>query len=122
MTAGTLLLVTLYLLLPHLPSVGAVAAGFFFVFIVAGISFPLMMGSLVSLSPTIRGTITSLSNSVMYAAATVGSWFAGSLYAGFNGFAAVSLFTALCLALSLVTFLFSGVLAVQPKESRKLAS
>jgi len=49
-----------------------------------GILFPLMMGLLTSLNPTIRGTISSLANSVMYAAATLGSWIAGLLYAAFH--------------------------------------
>ncbi|MNG08950.1 hypothetical protein D3C84_923430 [compost metagenome] len=71
-----------------------------------------MMGLLTSLNPAIRGTISSLSNSVMYAAATIGSALAGSLYVMFNGFSAIGVFTALCFAGALLTFILSGVLTV----------
>ncbi|UUZ91477.1 hypothetical protein LJK87_38580 [Paenibacillus sp. P25] len=58
----------------------------------------------------------------MYAAITIGSWLAGLLYAWFNGFAAVGIFTAVCFAASLLTFVFSGALTVEAKGGRELAS
>lgn len=75
-----------------------------------GIAFPLILGLLSSLNPTIRGTTSSLANSIMYAATTLGSWIAGLIYAAFNGFSVVSIFAAICFAGSLLSFILSGIL------------
>ncbi|WP_040951850.1 MFS transporter [Gorillibacterium massiliense] len=110
-----------FIVLPHLPAVSAVAGTYFLIFAVLGIAFPLMMGRLTSLNPAIRGTISSLANSVMYAATTLGSWIAGLLYAAFNGFSAVGIFTAICFAGSLAVFIISGVLTIPGQTKKELA-
>jgi predicted MFS family arabinose efflux permease len=118
MVAGLLVLIACFIALPHLPSVSAVKGAYFIIFAIMGIIFPLMMGLLTSLNPTIRGTISSLANSIMYAATTLGAWIAGLLYATFNGFSAVGIFTAMCFAGSLLTFILSGILTIDAKTKK----
>ncbi|WP_223192381.1 hypothetical protein [Paenibacillus sedimenti] len=76
-----------------------------------------MVGLLNSLNPTIRGTISSLATSTMNAATTFGAWMAGMLYAMFNGYSAVGIFTGICLACSLLVFISSGVLSTQAEKA-----
>lgn len=122
MVVGILLLILFFIALPHLPSVSAVAGSYFLICLILGTIFPLMMGLLTSLNPTLRGTISSLANSTMYAATTLGSWIAGLLYAVFNGFSTVGLFTAVCFACSLLTFILSGVLTINTPTKKELTS
>ncbi|OXM85355.1 MFS transporter [Paenibacillus rigui] len=121
MAAGMLLLIASYLVLPYVSSVFVVKGAYFFIFTLLGILFPLMVGLLNSLNPTIRGTISSLATSTMNAATTLGAWFAGMLYAVWNGYASVSMFTAVCLACSLLIFLASGVLTAQTEKAESKA-
>ncbi|UUZ92031.1 hypothetical protein LJK87_42350 [Paenibacillus sp. P25] len=58
----------------------------------------------------------------MNMATTLGSWAAGLLYTVFHGFSAVGVFTAVCLAGSLLTFIASGVLALEAKARREAVS
>lgn len=120
MTGAVLLLVLSFLVLPHLSSIAAVAAVYFVIFALLGTIFPLMMGMMINLNPAIRGTISSLANSVMYGATTAGAWAAGLLYAAYDGFTAVALMTALCMAASLLVYMGCGVLG--GKESGKKAA
>lgn len=122
LVVGFLLATGCYIVLPFLPSVAAFDGVYFFVFLNMGIAFPLIMGLLTSLNPSIRGTISSLANSIMYAATTLGSWIAGLIYANFNGFTAVAIFAALCFAGSLLSFVSSGLLTSQGETKKKLAS
>jgi predicted MFS family arabinose efflux permease len=122
LVVSILILIVCFIALPHLPSVSAVAGAYFLIFIFIGLIFPLLMGLLTSLNPTIRGTISSLANSVMYAVATLGSWIAGLLYAMFNGFFAVGIFTAICFAGLLFSFILSGVLTINAKTKKEHAS
>ncbi|MFD2371182.1 MFS transporter [Brevibacillus sp. GCM10020057] len=121
MLAGLVFLACCFVVLPYLPSVSVVAGAYFLIFTLLGILFPLMMGLLTSLNPAIRGTISSLANSVMYAATTLGSWIAGLLYAAFRGFFAVAVFTAVCFVAALAAFIASGALRMQEKPKRELA-
>ncbi len=118
MAAGMLVIIVAYIALPHIPSVLIVKGAFFFIFAILGILFPLMVGLLNGLNPAIRGTISSLATSTMNAATTVGAWTAGMLYALFNGYAAVGIFTGICLACSLLAFISSGVLSPQREKER----
>ncbi|MDR0266969.1 hypothetical protein [Paenibacillus sp.] len=88
--------------------VTAVSAVYFVISAMGGILFPLLMGMLTGLNPDIRGTISSLANSVMYGATTIGSWTAGLLYGRFHGFTAVGTFAAVSMAVSLFVFKGSG--------------
>lgn len=117
MAAGMLIVIAAYIALPHVSSVYIVKGAYFFIFTILGILFPLMVGLLNSLNPTIRGTISSLATSTMNAATTFGAWMAGMLYAVFNGYSAVGIFTGICLACSLLVFSSSGVLSTQAEKA-----
>ena len=122
LAAGFLVSIACFIVLPHLPSVAAFESVYFFIFVTMGIAFPLILGLLTSLNPAIRGTISSLANSIMYAATTLGSWIAGLIYASFNGFSAVGLFAAICFAGSLFLFIFSGILAGDARTKKETAA
>ncbi|MBB6637762.1 MFS transporter [Cohnella thailandensis] len=120
--AGFLVSIACFIVLPHLPSVSAFAGVYILIFVNMGIAFPMILGLLNSLNPTIRGTISSLANSIMYAATTLGSWIAGMIYGAFNGFSAVGVFAAICFAGSLLSFVLSGILSAPSKPTKELAS
>ncbi|MEN1986725.1 MFS transporter [Paenibacillus hubeiensis] len=122
LVVGFLVSIACFMVLPHLPSVAVFESVYFFIFVNMGIAFPLILGMLNSLNPTIRGTISSLANSIMYAATTLGSWIAGLIYATFNGFSAVGMFAAICFAGSLLSFIFSGILTSHTKTKKEFAS
>ncbi|WP_409340605.1 MFS transporter [Paenibacillus sp. MBLB4367] len=117
LAAGMLLVIAAYIALPHVSSVSIVKGTTFIIFAILGILFPLMVGLLNGLNPTIRGTISSLATSTMNAATTFGAWTAGMLYAAFNGYSAVGIFTGVCLACSLFVFISSGVVSTQAKKA-----
>ncbi|CAG7615014.1 MFS transporter [Paenibacillus allorhizosphaerae] len=117
MTVGMFVVIAAYIALPYVSSVHVVKALFFLIFAILGILFPLMVGLLNSLNPTIRGTISSLATSTMNAATTFGAWMAGMLYSLFHGYSAVGLFTGICLACSLLVFISSGVLSTQREKA-----
>ncbi|MCZ8514077.1 MFS transporter [Paenibacillus filicis] len=121
MAAGMLIVIAAYVALPHVSSVSIVKGAYFFIFAILGILFPLMVGLLNSLNPVIRGTISSLATSTMNAATTLGAWMAGMLYAAFNGYSAVGIFTGICLACSLLVFISSGVLSTQAEKAESKA-
>ncbi|WJH36155.1 MFS transporter [Paenibacillus sp. CC-CFT747] len=109
MAAGMGLLIVLYPLLPYGPGLPLVTAGYLLIFAVLGVLFPIVMEALTSLNASVRGTISSLANSTMNGANTVGAWAAGLLYVRFGGYASIGLFASVCLALSLGTFLLGGL-------------
>ncbi len=117
MTVGMLIIIAAYILLPYVSSVFVVKGAYFLIFAILGILFPLMVGLLNSLNPTIRGTISSLATSTMNAATTLGAWMAGMLYSVFNGYYAIGIFTGICLACSLLVFISSGVLSTHAKKA-----
>jgi predicted MFS family arabinose efflux permease len=108
--AGMSLLVVLYTVIPHLTNLPIMTIVYLIIFTTLGIIFPIVMGALTSLNASIRGTISSLANSTMNGANTLGAWIAGLLYVQFGGYSSIGIFAAICLALSLGTFLFGGVL------------
>ncbi|MFC3803087.1 MFS transporter [Cohnella sp. GCM10012308] len=114
--AGLALLIALYALLPRLSPLSTATACYVIIFAVLGILFPIVMGALTSLDATLRGTISSLANSTMNGANTLGAWVAGLLYVQLGGYAPLGLFASACLALSLAAFAASGVLV--RKEAR----
>ncbi|MFC0215790.1 MFS transporter [Paenibacillus chartarius] len=122
LVVGFFVSIICFIVLPHLPSVTAFESVYFFIFVNMGITFPLILGLLNSLNPAIRGTISSLANSIMYAATTFGSWIAGLIYAAFDGFSAVGILAAICFAGSLLSFIFSGILARDAKAKKEFAS
>ncbi|MGG1553338.1 MFS transporter [Paenibacillus ferrarius] len=114
--SGMLLLSGLYIGGPHLPGITSVTAAYFIIFAILGVLFPIAMEALTSLNASIRGTISSLANSTMNAANTLGAWIAGILYVQLGGYASIGIFSAICLILSLVMFLAGGVFAKKPVE------
>lgn len=108
--AGMLTLVVMYTAAPHLPNLSVVTVFYLFIFAILGIIFPIAMEALTSLNASIRGTISSLANSTMNGANTLGAWVAGFLYVQLGGYSSIGIFSSVCLALSLGTFLFGGVL------------
>ncbi|MET3293068.1 UNVERIFIED_CONTAM: putative MFS family arabinose efflux permease [Brevibacillus sp. OAP136] len=109
-TAGMTVVMGLYIILPRLPGLTSVTAVYLIIFMTLGILFPIIMGLLTSLNASLRGTISSLANSTMNGANTLGAWLAGLLYAQFGGYSSLCLFAAISLLLSLGTFLMSGAL------------
>lgn len=107
---GMSMLMILYTVMPNLTNPRFVTIIYLLIFSTLGIIFPIVMGALTSLNATIRGTISSLANSTMNSANTLGAWIAGLLYVQFGGYSSIGIFSAICLALSLGTFLFGGVL------------
>lgn len=107
---GMSMLVVLYTVMPHLTNLPIVTIVYLIIFATLGIIFPIVMVALTSLNASIRGTISSLANSTMNGANTLGAWIAGLLYVQLGGYSSIGIFSAVCLALSLGTFLFGGVL------------
>ncbi|RUT29636.1 MFS transporter [Paenibacillus zeisoli] len=112
---GITLMLVLYAALNFAPSGIAVKGLYFFIYMIAGTIFPVMMSLLQTLSATARGTIASLSNAVMYTATTIGAYVAGLLYASFHGFTAVIVFTAICYFLSILLWVNSRVALVDKR-------
>lgn len=108
--AGMAVPLLLYAIMPHLASLPGVTVIYFIICTMLGIVFPLIMGALTSLNASIRGTISSLANATMNGANTLGAWGAGILYVQLGGYSSIGIFSGICLALSIVTFLSSGVL------------
>ncbi|QMV42028.1 MFS transporter [Cohnella cholangitidis] len=108
--AGMTLLVILYPVMPFLTYLPIVTIVYLIIFTTLGVIFPVVMEALTSLNSSIRGTISSLANSTMNGANTLGAWAAGLLYVQFGGYSSIGIFAAASLALSLGTFLLGGVL------------
>ncbi len=108
--AGMSMLMVLYTVMPHLTNLPIVTIVYLIIFATLGIIFPIVMGALTSLNASVRGTISSLANSTMNGANTLGAWIAGLLYVQLGGYSSIGIFSAVCIALSLGTFLFGGVL------------
>ncbi|TCM96951.1 putative MFS family arabinose efflux permease [Paenibacillus sp. BK033] len=117
-TAGMLLLALLYIVGPHAGLSSAVII-YFVIFTVLGIIFPLVMGLLTALNASIRGTISSLANSTMNGANTLGAWLAGLLYVHFAGYASIGIFSAVCIVLSLVAFRLGGLVTDKSTAAKR---
>lgn len=122
LAAGMSLLVLLYVVLPQLTNLSVVAILYLIIFATLGMIFPLVMGALTALNASIRGTISSLANSTMNAANTLGAWLAGLLYVQLGGYASIGIFAAICLALSLGMFLYGGVFRKNEERTGKEAT
>ena len=109
-TAGMAMLIVLYTVMPHLKNLPAVTVINLIIFATLGIIFPIVMGALTSLNASIRGTISSLANSTMNGANTLGAWMAGLLYVQLGGYSSIGIFSSVCLTFSLGMFLFGGIL------------
>lgn len=99
---GTAMMGVFYVLVTYAPSTLLIKAGFFLIYIAFGSIFPIIMAHLQTLTTTSRGTVAALSNVTNYAATTLGAYFAGVLYVQFRGFIGVTVFAALCCAISIL--------------------
>ncbi|MCQ6557482.1 MFS transporter [Paenibacillus mendelii] len=117
--AGMSMLLVLYTVIPHFTSLPIVTIVYLIIFATLGIIFPLVMGALTSLNASIRGTISSLANSTMNGANTLGAWIAGLLYVQLGGYTSIGIFSAVCLALSLGMFLYGGLLGSKTVQTRE---
>ncbi|MET1249421.1 MFS transporter [Sporolactobacillus sp. STCC-11] len=113
---GMGLVILIYGGLPYLPSLFYVTAAYFFLFLILGMIFPIMMNTLQNLSSTVRGTISSLANASMYLRTTIGSSLGGWLYANAGGFKTLSIFTVVCFLLSFLLFMRSGLFPSMRRE------
>ncbi|TBL80445.1 MFS transporter [Paenibacillus thalictri] len=118
---SSLLIVPLFIILPHMPWIWTICIVYLSISVALNIMTPVIASLLSELNPSIRGTITSLTNATMYASVTLGAWTAGMLYSWFNGFAAIGIFSAVCFASAWATFQISGVLDIQEQQIKKLA-
>ncbi|MFD1957296.1 MFS transporter [Paenibacillus thailandensis] len=117
--AGMSFVILLYAVLPRMSSLPVVTVGFLLLFATLGVVFPTVMEALTALNAAIRGTISSLANSTMNAANTLGAWIAGAIYAQYGGYSSIGVFSAACLALSLVVFFYGGVMGNKRTPSRE---
>ncbi|MCK8487044.1 MFS transporter [Paenibacillus sp. MBLB2552] len=107
---GMLLIIMLYAVMPQLTNLLIVTVGYLIIYTTLGVLFPTVMEALTALNASIRGTISSLANSTMNGANTLGAWIAGIIYVQLGGYSSIGIFAAVCLAISLGTFLLGGVL------------
>jgi predicted MFS family arabinose efflux permease len=121
--AGMSMLVVLYTIMPLLMNLPLVTIVYLIIFATLGMIFPIVMGALTSLNASIRGTISSLANSTMNGANTLGAWIAGLLYVHLGGYSSIGIFSAICLAASLGMFLYGGILGRKaPRTHEKSTS
>lgn len=103
-SAGMVIVMLVYITISLLPNIHFVEAYLFINFFCVGFLLPITISFLQTISPKDRGAIASLTNSVMYFATMMGSMLAGVIYASFNGFFFVALFTAICFFISMLMF------------------
>jgi predicted MFS family arabinose efflux permease len=114
---GMLIIIALYTVMPQLANLPIVTMGYLIIFAILGVVFPTVMEALTSLNASIRGTISSLANATMNGANTFGAWIAGLIYMQLGGYSSIGIFSAVCLALSLGTFLLGGVLGRKEEQA-----
>lgn len=96
-------LIALYVALPFSADAGTAIVISSAIYLVGGVLFPILMASMQALSTTQRGTISSVSNALMYAGTTVGGVIGGPLLTRTTGFFGIA---------TLVVGLYAVVLAI----------
>jgi len=112
---GILVQGAFYLLAAAMPLIahtmwGAVIA-FAAALVVAGFLLPVLMGQLQAHAGQARGTVSSLSNTVMYLGATIAGAVGGDLLTRLPGFWGPSLMTAFAFLLAVALYRIAGALA-----------
>uniref|UniRef100_UPI003C7CB1DE MFS transporter n=1 Tax=Rothia aeria TaxID=172042 RepID=UPI003C7CB1DE len=79
-----------------------------------GIMLPILMGELQSHTATARGTVSSLSNTAMYAGTTISGAVGGTLLTQFPGYSGIAVMSACAIAISLGVYALGG--AFRPKN------
>ncbi|MDT3424775.1 putative MFS family arabinose efflux permease [Paenibacillus forsythiae] len=85
-------------------SLSGIKAELLVIFGIAGILFPIMISILQTLSDTARGTVSALTNALMYLGTTIGAAAAGGMYQASGMFVSVTLLTSLCFIISIFLF------------------
>lgn len=98
-----------YALLPFSGFLWIAESLFFFIFLVGGFVFPVLMNTFQSLAPSARGTVSALTSAVMYAGTTVGGVIGGLLFGPFHGFIGIGLFAAAMNVVPLFIFQRAGL-------------
>lgn len=115
----------LYAVLPLSPTLAVAVALLAVIFLIGGLVFPVLMVMMQSLSGTARGTVSSLTNAVMYAGTTIGGVLGGLLLARFPGFFGVAWCTVLAVASALAVWAAGGYFrrpAPTPREVARRAA
>jgi len=79
-----------------------------------GIMLPVLMGELQSHTAIARGTVSSLSNTAMYAGTTISGAVGGTLLTQFPGYSGIAVMSACAIAISLGVYALGG--AFRPKN------
>lgn len=108
LTAAMCVYLVAYLVLPWSPGIVVAAAVLSVTFFVGGTVFPVFMQSLQSLTTTARGTMSALTNVLMYAGSTVAGLIGGPLLANLPGFWGIAGLAFTCTAASLWLWIASG--------------
>lgn len=108
-TAAALAIGLLFAAAPMMHAIWAVLPLLLLSSFCGGLAFPLIMNTLQSIDIQMRGTLSSLANSVMYMGTTVGAAIAGGLYVRFGGFRSVGLMVLIAMLTALVLFYRSGL-------------
>lgn len=87
------MLILFYIGLPYSPNIFVAEIIFFFIFLIGGLIFPVLMSILQSLTKTSRGTVSALANATMYGGTTLGGVIGGVLFSQISGFRGISIFT-----------------------------
>ncbi|MEW2418010.1 MFS transporter [Streptomyces sp. NPDC046866] len=105
---GVLTMAALYCLVPLSPNLPVALTLLALVMTAGGCVFPVFMSILQSQTETARGTVSSLSNSAMYAGTTVGGAVGGVLLGNAPGFWGVAAFAVAAHLLSLGVYAAAG--------------
>ena len=114
LTQGRALLIAMtcylpvYALLPLSHSIQIAVVILTVAFFLGGTIFPVFQALLQSLTETARGTVSSLTNVLMYAGSTIAGILGGPLLAWFPGFWGISLLAFTTAAVSLILWATSG--------------
>lgn len=104
-----LILIPFYFILPFASAITFAEIVLFFIFLVNGCLFPVLMTIMQSISATARGTVSAVANAAMYGGTTIGGIVGGLLFTHFSGFYGVSYFTGTVYAFALLIYAASGI-------------
>lgn len=82
-----------------------------------GIMLPVLMGELQSHTAVARGTVSSLSNTAMYAGTTISGAVGGTLLTQFPGYSGIAVMSACAVAISLGVYALGGAFRSNNGES-----
>ncbi|WP_235775554.1 MULTISPECIES: MFS transporter [Paenibacillus] len=119
LAGGMLLNVLLFPILAITGNLTGIQAELVLIYGIGGTLFPLMVSILQGLTVNARGTVSALTNTLMYLGTTIGAAAAGAVYQSTGHFLSVALVTACCLLLSIWLFHRSGAAAPARIQSEK---